>query len=112
MRRDSGLNVVVGLREGSASKAKAEQAGLKVVSIEEATQTAAAQTFIERWQGVTASELSTAQSFVIELCALLGAAPPHPTPAQDYMFERPVTFQHGNGSTSSGRRRLPPAEVI
>lgn len=38
--RDSGLNVVVGLREGSASKAKAEQAGLKVVSIEEATKTA------------------------------------------------------------------------
>ena len=38
--RDSGLNVVVGLREGSASKAKAEQAGLKVVSNEEATQTA------------------------------------------------------------------------
>ncbi|WP_310583850.1 ketol-acid reductoisomerase [Deinococcus sp.] len=38
--RDSGLNVVVGLREGSASKAKAEQAGLKVVSIEEATRTA------------------------------------------------------------------------
>lgn len=38
--RDSGLNVVVGLREGSSSKAKAEQAGLKVVSIEEATKTA------------------------------------------------------------------------
>ncbi len=38
--RDSGLNVVVGLREGSASKAKAEKAGLKVVSIEEATKTA------------------------------------------------------------------------
>ncbi len=38
--RDSGLNVVVGLREGSSSKAKAEQAGLKVVTIEEATQTA------------------------------------------------------------------------
>ena len=38
--RDSGLNVVVGLREGSASKVKAEQAGLKVVSIEEATKTA------------------------------------------------------------------------
>ncbi|WP_424951431.1 ketol-acid reductoisomerase [Deinococcus sp.] len=38
--RDSGLNVVVGLREGSASKQKAEQAGLKVVSIEEATKTA------------------------------------------------------------------------
>ena len=38
--RDSGLNVVVGLRDGSASKAKAEQAGLKVVSIEEATKSA------------------------------------------------------------------------
>ena len=38
--RDSGLNVVVGLREGSASKQKAEQAGLKVLSIEEATKTA------------------------------------------------------------------------
>ncbi len=38
--RDSGLNVVVGLRDGSPSRAKAEQAGLKVVSIEEATRTA------------------------------------------------------------------------
>ena len=38
--RDSGLNVVVGLREGSSSKVKAEQAGLKVLSIEEATQQA------------------------------------------------------------------------
>ena len=59
--------------------------------------------FITRWQGVTASELSTAQSFVIDLCALLGVDKPHPTPAQDYMFERPITFQHGDGSTSAGR---------
>ncbi|MBZ9749527.1 ketol-acid reductoisomerase [Deinococcus sp. HMF7604] len=35
--RDSGFNVVVGLREGSASRAKAEQAGLRVASIEDAT---------------------------------------------------------------------------
>ena len=63
----------------------------------------ATQAFISRWSGSTASELATAQSFVIELCALLGAAPPHATAAQDYMFERPITFQHGNGSTSSGR---------
>ena len=27
-------------------------------------------TFIARWQGVAASELSTAQSFVIDLCRL------------------------------------------
>jgi ketol-acid reductoisomerase len=35
--RDSGLNVVVGLREGSPSRVKAEQAGLRVTSIEAAT---------------------------------------------------------------------------
>nr|WP_256488174.1 ketol-acid reductoisomerase [Deinococcus sp. HSC-46F16] len=38
--RDSGLNVVVGLREGSASRAKAEQAGLRVLSVEDATREA------------------------------------------------------------------------
>ncbi|MFO0123092.1 MAG: DNA methyltransferase, partial [Inhella sp.] len=65
--------------------------------------TAAAQAFIARWQGVTASELATSQSFVIELCELLGVERPHPTPEQAYEFERPVTFQHGDGSTSAGR---------
>lgn len=40
---------------------------------------ASAAAFIERWRGVTASELSTAQSFVIQLCELLGVEPPHPT---------------------------------
>ena len=34
---DSGVNVVVGLYEGSKSKAKAESQGLKVLSVEEAT---------------------------------------------------------------------------
>ena len=65
--------------------------------------TAATQTFIARWAGTTASELATAQSFVMDLCALLGVAKPHATPEQDYMFERPVTFTHGNGGTSAGR---------
>ena len=59
--------------------------------------------FIKRWQGVTASELSTAQSFVMDFCELLGVEKPHPTPEQDYMFERPLTFLHGDGSTSPGR---------
>ncbi|MEI2678908.1 MAG: type IIL restriction-modification enzyme MmeI [Burkholderiaceae bacterium] len=59
--------------------------------------------FIQRWRGVTASELSTSQSFVIQLCELLGVEAPHPTPEQNYMFERPITFQHGDGSTSAGR---------
>ena len=34
--KDSGVQVVVGLREGSSSKAKAEAAGLKVMSIDDA----------------------------------------------------------------------------
>jgi hypothetical protein len=59
--------------------------------------------FIARWQGVTASELATAQSFVIDLCGLLDIPPPHATPEQDYMFERPVSFRHGDGGSSPGR---------
>lgn len=61
------------------------------------------QAFIERWQGVQASELATSQSFVIELCELLGVPRPHPTLEQDYQFERPITFQHGDGRSSPGR---------
>jgi ketol-acid reductoisomerase len=38
--RDSGLRVVVGLHEGSKSKAKAEAAGLPVLSVSEAAKTA------------------------------------------------------------------------
>ncbi|MDP1693885.1 MAG: class I SAM-dependent DNA methyltransferase [Burkholderiaceae bacterium] len=67
------------------------------------TEQDSASAFIARWQGVAASELSTSQSFVIELCELLGVARPHATAEQDYMFERPVTFQHGDGSSSAGR---------
>jgi hypothetical protein len=37
--------------------------------------TATATAFIARWSGITASELATAQSVFIELCALLGVAP-------------------------------------
>ena len=67
------------------------------------TDVAAAQAFIDKWKGVAASELSTSQSFLIDLCELLGVERPHPTPEQDYMFERPLTFQHADGSTSPGR---------
>lgn len=63
----------------------------------------AAAIFIAKWQGVTASELSTSQSFLIDLCALLAVDAPHATAEQDYMFERPITFHHGDGSTSAGR---------
>ncbi|WP_448699748.1 NAD(P)-binding domain-containing protein, partial [Streptomyces avidinii] len=36
--RDSGVDVVVGLKEGSKSKAKAEEQGLKVVPVAEAAE--------------------------------------------------------------------------
>ena len=72
-------------------------------SLDHAINLLATQAFIARWSGTTASELATAQSFVIELCELLGVAKPHATSEQDYMFERPVTFSHGDGSTSAGR---------
>ncbi len=64
---------------------------------------ATADAFVAKWKGVTASELSTSQSFLIGLCELLGLPRPHPTPEQDYMFERPLTFQHADGSSSAGR---------
>ena len=62
-----------------------------------------ADTFIAKWQGVKASELSTSQSFLLDLCELLGVDKPHPTPELDYLFERPITFVHGDGSRSAGR---------
>jgi hypothetical protein len=64
------------------------------------------QQFITRWETQAASqatELATAQTFVLELCALLRLPAPFATEAQDYMFERPITFAHGDGSTSAGR---------
>lgn len=69
------------------------------------TETAAASAadFIAKWQGVTASELSTSQSFLLDLCRLLDVDAPHATAEQDYMFERPITFAHGDGSSSPGR---------
>ena len=64
------------------------------------------QTFIDRWRGSEASETSNFQPFVYELCNLLGV--PHPDPANAttatnaYVFERRVTFSHGDGHTSTG----------
>ena len=59
--------------------------------------------FIAKWSGGTASELSTAQTFAMDLCHLLGVETPHADAAQQYMFERPITFAHGDGGSSAGR---------
>jgi hypothetical protein len=37
-----------------------------------------AHAFIEKWSGVSTSELSTAQLFALDLCHLLGVKAPHP----------------------------------
>ncbi len=62
-----------------------------------------AATFIARWKAAPASELSASQSFLSDLCRLLGVPVPHPTAEQDYLFERPITFHRPDGSTSPGR---------
>ncbi len=63
--------------------------------------------FIARWAASGASELANYQLFLTELCELLDVPRPDPaTPdnsANAYVFERAVTFHHGDGTTSSGR---------
>ncbi len=68
---------------------------------------ASADRFIARWAAAGGTELANAQAFMIELCDLLGV--PRPEPAREeasdnaYVFERAVTFRHGDGSASAGR---------
>ena len=54
----------------------------------------AIQIFLSRWSASGAAERANAQSFVCELCALLGVEPPHPkTPdesANAYVFEKAI----------------------
>lgn len=61
--------------------------------------------FIKRWEGVEGSELSTSQSFIIELCGLLGVGTPHPKSEEpgSYMFERPLTLTLADGTTRARR---------
>lgn len=61
--------------------------------------------FVERWDGVDGSELSTSQSFIIELCRLLGVDTPHPKSEEpgSYMFERPLTLTLADGTTRARR---------
>lgn len=64
--------------------------------------------FITRWEPSGGKELANYQSFLIELCALLGVAPPDPTTADDrhnsYVFERSVP--NANVDESGGVCRI------
>jgi len=62
--------------------------------------------FIVRWQSAGGSERANYQLFITELCELLGLPKPEPAKAEAednaYVFERRVTFRHGDGSSSNG----------
>ena len=55
------------------------------------------------------SEIANAQSFTRELCIALDLPPPNlakdDAAANDYVFERCVLFQHGDGSSTKFPRR-------
>ncbi|MFZ4774613.1 MAG: DNA methyltransferase [Terrimicrobiaceae bacterium] len=63
--------------------------------------------FLARWAQSGAAERANYQLFLSELCDVLGVPRPDPTGPDDdanaYVFERAVTFQHPDGSTSGGR---------
>lgn len=62
--------------------------------------------FITRWKQAAGTERSNYQLFLNELCALIGVEPPNPQTGDDrddgYVYERRVTFSHGDGSSSHG----------
>lgn len=64
------------------------------------------QQFIARWQASGAAERANFQLFLTELCDVLELSRPDPaTPnphENAYVFERAVTFHHGDGTDSTG----------
>ena len=76
--------------------------------------------FIAHWRETGGSELANTQSFINGLCHLLGVEAPHGSrvddAANDYVFERRVFQDNGDGTTDAitdrpvlaGRRLKPP----
>jgi hypothetical protein len=62
--------------------------------------------FLNKWSGSAAAERSNAQSFVIDLCAVLNVDPPHAATSDSdrdsYVFEKPVTVPHEGRQHSIG----------
>ena len=63
--------------------------------------------FIAQWRHTGGSELANTQSFINGLCKIIGVAPPHGSRTDDahndYVFERRVFQDNGDGTTSFGR---------
>ncbi|MBW3598797.1 MAG: class I SAM-dependent DNA methyltransferase, partial [Planctomycetes bacterium] len=66
-----------------------------------------AETFIERWKKSEAAEQANSQLFLRELCEVLEVPAPEPTVQDElhnnYVFEKRVVFQNGDGTTNVGR---------
>lgn len=65
------------------------------------------ESFIEEWRETGGSELANTQSFISGLCTLLGVSPPRGSRTDDklndYVFERRVFQDNGDGTVSFGR---------
>ncbi len=63
--------------------------------------------FIEHWKHTGGSELANTQSFINGLCHLIGVEAPHGSrvddASNDYVFERRVFQDNGDGTQSFGR---------
>ena len=57
--------------------------------------------FIARWSNASPSERANSQTFLVELCDLLGVPWPDNHPNNGYFFEIPATEKHSNGTTST-----------
>ena len=64
------------------------------------------QSFVARWVASGAAERANYQLFLSELCDVLSLPRPEPSQPDEsknsYVFERTVTFVHGDGTTSTG----------
>lgn len=60
--------------------------------------------FISHWAAAPISERAQYQTFIIQLCRLIGAPAPDDERVgdMDYCFERPVRFVHDDGSSHAG----------
>lgn len=60
--------------------------------------------FITHWSAAPISERPHYQTFIIQLCRLIGVPAPDDERAGglDYCFERPIRFHHDNGLTTAG----------
>jgi SAM-dependent methyltransferase len=57
------------------------------------------ETFIAKWEGCSGSERANFQTFLVELCAVIGV--PTPGPNDDYRFERPVERRRLEGADTA-----------